>query len=88
MIQVLPEKADENADGGELIKCMLDQCSQESFISEHVVQALGPKKYKTKVQVRGVGDLHGGEVTAYVKLRIKVDDPAKPIETSIAKFKD
>ena len=41
------------------IRALIDQCSQASYINEHVVQKLGLRKQKTSVQITGVGGAAG-----------------------------
>lgn len=65
-------------------RCMFDQCSQESFVSEHFVQTMGLKKTKIHAQVTGVGGNVGTTIRACVSLRIATPDPENPVIKFIA----
>jgi hypothetical protein len=60
------------------VRCLLDQCSQSSYITEDLVQKLRLKKKKTNVLIKGVGD-STAQASSLVNITIvpKDSDPLK-----------
>lgn len=78
-IQLLTPFEDPELADPDPVKCMLDPCSEESFVTEQLVQALQLKKFPIKALARGVGGAKSAPITSYVKLRIKTCDKRCPV---------
>ena len=61
------------------VRCLIDQCSQGSYITEDLVQKLKLKKKRINVKIIGVGGVEVGHVQSLVTIQIKLDDPSLPV---------
>ncbi|KAL0850306.1 hypothetical protein ABMA28_012142 [Loxostege sticticalis] len=75
-------KADSKNGSSQILRALLDQGSQASFISEAAVQLLQLKKTSTKSTISGIGGGHGGLTSKYtVMLNIQsLCDPSFSIQ--------
>ena len=56
------------------IRCLIDQCSQSSYITEDLAQKLSLHKKKTNVKIMWVGGAIAGKSQWIVNLKIKIND--------------
>lgn len=64
-------------------RCLIDLCSQNSYICEDLVQKLKLQRFKTYALTSGVGGVIS-KCKSFVKLQIKIDDPEHPVLTCSA----
>ena len=60
------------------VRCLVDQCSQSSYVTEDLVQKLQLNKKRTNVKIIGVGGVVTGSVQWIVTLEIVLSDPSLP----------
>jgi len=65
------------------IVCMIDSCSERTYISTDVAQKMRLKQYKTNIIIKGLNNITDTART-YVKLQIQLSDPTLEIITTNA----